>query len=131
MSRQGGGRRAAGAAPPPGAWSRAASGVTLCFAFPPPGPRGPLSRTVSAACEAGVWLSRGKLLRFDTAWCRYRRFCNRCGPGDGVGGVGACSPDHTPVCLVYVKIICLILLSESVVDLDCCVDLQKHSDYLV
>lgn len=39
--------------------------------------------------------------------------------------MGACSPDHTRVCLVLVNICFLVLLSESVVDLDCCVDLKN------
>lgn len=58
-------------------------------------------------------------------WCHCCRLCFRCGPGDG-GGAWVHVHLTTHVCLIDVNIIFLILLSESVVDLDCCVDLQKH-----
>lgn len=57
-------------------------------------------------------------------WCHYCKPCNRCGPANG-GGAWVHVHLTTHVCLIYVDIVFLILLSESV-DLDCCVDLQKH-----
>lgn len=79
--------------------------------------------------RAGLCLAfRGECCGLTRPWCHCRRLCNRCEPGRGEeGDVGACSPDHTRVCLVFVNISFLILLSESVVDLVCCVDLKKHA----